>query len=137
MERLNCTLAKCLFGRQYAVEMLLPADQRWLIRLPDIVDALNNEVTSMTDKKPAVTIKQKDVVTKPSTSYSTAVGVNKEKLTSNVRVRYIHQPGELEGGTKRATDAIWSLKVYTPKRAVTKPNELVIYYLLHGPRLFR
>lgn len=92
MERLNCTLAKCLFGHQYAVEMLLPADQqstKWLIRLPDIVDAPNNEVTRMTDKKPAVTIKQKDVATKPSTSYVTAVGVNKEKLPSNVRVRYM------------------------------------------------
>jgi len=44
------------------------------------------------------------------------------------------QPGELEGGTKRATDPIWSLKVYKLERAVTKPNEPVIYYLFDGPK---
>ena len=46
--------AECLFGHQYAVEMLLPAGQRstaWVKRLPDVVAALNNEVTRLTGKK--------------------------------------------------------------------------------------
>ena len=63
------------------MEMLLPVDQRSaarVIRLPDVADTLNNEVIHMTDKKLAATIKQKDVVAKPSTSYSIAVGVNKK-----------------------------------------------------------
>ena len=34
--------------------------------------------------------------------------MNEKRLPSNVNVRDLHQPGELEGGTKRATDLIWS-----------------------------
>ena len=49
-------------------------------------------------------------------------------------MRYLYQPGELEGGTKRATDPIWSLKVYQIERNVTKPNEPVVYYLSDGPK---
>ena len=49
-------------------------------------------------------------------------------------MRYLYQPGELEGGTKIAIDPIWSLKVYNIERAVTKPNEPVIYYLHDGPK---
>jgi len=43
-------------------------------RLPQVVDALNNEVTSLTGKKSAVAIKEKDVSAKPSTPYSRPVG---------------------------------------------------------------
>ena len=49
-------------------------------------------------------------------------------------MRYLYQPGELEGGTKRSTDPIWSLKVYQIERNVTKPNEPVVYYLSDGPK---
>ena len=48
------TLAERLFGHQYAVEMLLPEGKRsteWVKRLPDVVGALNNEVTSLIRKK--------------------------------------------------------------------------------------
>jgi len=138
VERFSRTLAERLFGHQYAVEILLPSGQRstaWVKRLPNIVKALNNEVTRLTGKKPADAIKGKAVLAKPSTSYSISVGVNEKKLPSNVNVRYLYQPGELEGGTtKRATDPIWSLKVYTLERAVTKPNEPVLYYLHDGPK---
>ena len=58
----------------------------------------------------------------------------KEKKTTLVNVRYLYQPGELEGGTKRATDPIWSLKVHQIERNVTKPNEPVVYYLSDGPK---
>ena len=51
-----------------------------------------------------------------------------------MQVRYLYQPGELEGGVKRATDPIWSLKVYNILRSVTKPNEPVVYYLRDGPK---
>ena len=49
-------------------------------------------------------------------------------------MRYLHQPGELEGGTKRATDPIWSLKVYQDVENKTKPNEPVVYYLSDAPK---
>ena len=137
VERFNRTLAERLFGHQYAVEMRLPEGQRstaWVKRLPEVVAALNNEVTSLTGKKPAVAIKEKAVSAKPSTKYTRPVGVNEKKLPSLVNVRYLYQPGELEGGGKRATDPIWSLKVYRIERSVTKPNEPVIYYLHDGPK---
>jgi len=116
VERFNRMLAERLFGHQYAVEMLLPEGQRstaWVKRLPDVVKALNNEVTQLTGKKP---------------------GVDEKKLPPNVKTRYLYQPGELEGGTKRATDPIWSLKVYTLEKAVDKPGEPVLYYLHDGPK---
>jgi len=83
VERFNCMLAKRLFGHQYAVEMLLPSGQRstaWVRRLPDIVATPNSEVTSLLGKKPAVTIKEKSVTSKPSTKYSRPVGLKERKL---------------------------------------------------------
>ena len=138
VERFNRTLAEGLFGHQYAAEMLLPEGKRsteWVKRLPDVVSALNNEVTRLTGKKPAVAIKEKSVVAKPSTPYARPVGVNEKKLPPLINVRYLYQPGELEGGgTKRATDPIWSLKVYQVVENMTKPNEPVVYYLSGGPK---
>ena len=66
-------------------------------------------------------MKEKSVYSKPATPYSRLVGVNEKKLSPQVRVRYLYQPGELEGGGKRATDPIWSLKVYNIEKVVTKP----------------
>ena len=137
VERFNRTLAERLFGHQYAVEMLLPEGKRsteWVKRLPDVVGALNNEVTSLIGKKPAVAIKEKEVSSRPSTKYNRPVGANEKKLPPLINVRYLYQPGELEGGTKRATDPIWSLKVYQVVENKTKPNEPVVYYLSDGPK---
>ena len=137
VERFNRTLAERLFGHQYAVEMLMPEGQRytaWVKRLPEVVAALNNEVTSLIGKKPVVAIKEKNIYAKPSTPYLRPVGESEKKLPSRVNVRYLYQPGELEGGVKRATDPIWSLKVYNIKRSFTKPNQPVLYYLHDGPK---
>ena len=135
VERFNRTLAERLFGHQYAVEMLHAGRSTvWVKRLPDVVNALNNEVTRLTGKKPASAIKEKNIVSKPSTPYSRPVGVNEKKLPPLINVRFLYQPGELEGGTKRATDPIWSLKVYQVVKNMTKPNEPVVYYLSDGPK---
>ena len=81
VERFNRTLAECLFGHKYAVEMVLPSGKRstaWVKRLPDVVSALNNEVTRLIGKKPAAAIKEKSVVAKPSTLYARSVGLNEK-----------------------------------------------------------
>ena len=62
------------------------------------------------------------------------VGVNEKKLPPQAHVRYLYYPGELEGGGRRATDPIWSLKVYTIQKVVTKPDAPVVYYLYDGPK---
>ena len=136
VERFNRTLAERLFGHQYGVEMRHP-DKRsteWVKRLPDVVSALNEEVTRLTGQIPAEAIKKKTVSAKPSTPYLRPVGVNEKKLPSGLSVRYLYQPGELKGGRRRATDPIWSLKVYEVEKLMIKPNTPVIYYLSDGPK---
>ena len=136
VERVNRTLAERLFGYQYAAEMNMKnSNQRsteWVKRLPEVVSALNNEVTRLIGKKPAEAIKEKSVSSKPDTLYSRPVGLNDKKLTPQVNLRYLYQPGELEGGRRRATDPVWSLKVYNIEKLVTKPEEPVMYYLFNG-----
>ena len=116
--------------------MLLPEGKRsteWVKRLPDVVKALNNEVTSLIGKKPAVAIKEKAVSSLP-TKYNRPVGLAEKKLPPLIHVRYLYQPGQLEGGTKRATDPNWSLKVYQVVENRTKPDRPVVYYLSDGPK---
>ena len=142
VERFNRTLAERLFGHQYAVEMNTNSDMAklgsrstaWVKRLPAIVSALNNEVTRLTGKKPAQAIKEKAVSSKPATPYMRPVGVHKKKLSPQAHVRYLYYPGESEGGGRRATDPIWSLKVYNIQKVVTKPEAPVVYYLYDGPK---
>ena len=85
VERFNRTLAERLFGYQYAVEMNMKnSNQRsteWVKRLPEVVSALNNEVTRLIGKKPAEAIKEKSDSSKPATPYSRPDGVNEKKLS--------------------------------------------------------
>ena len=117
--------------------MRLPDNKRsteWVTRLPAVISALNKEVTRLTGKKPAEAIKKKSVSANSSTPYLRPVGVNEKKLPSGSSVRYLYQPGELEGGRRRATDPIWSLTVYEIEKIMIKPDAPVIYYLLVGPK---
>ena len=61
------------------------------------------------------------------------VGLEERKLYSEVSVLFLYQPGELEGGRRRATDPVWSLEVYRLGQSVTKHDEPVLYYLQDGP----
>ena len=129
VERFNRTLGERLFGYQYVVEMRLSEGQRstaWVQRLPEVVAALNNEVTSLTGKKPAVAIKEKSVNSKPSAHYLRPVGKKETILPPLVRVRYYYHPGELEGGLKRATDP--TDMVF--KNFATSKDLLLYYYTI-------
>ncbi|CAH3033562.1 unnamed protein product [Porites lobata] len=57
-----------------------------------------------------------------------------KKSSPIINVRYLYQPGELEGGRQRATDAVWSLKVHNFLPPLVKPNEPIVYYLQDGPK---
>ena len=89
-------------------------------RPPAVISALNKEVTRLTGQKPVEAIKEKTVPSKPSIPYLRPVGVNEKKLPSGLSVRYLYQLGELEGGRRRATDPIWSLKVYEIRKIMIK-----------------
>ena len=137
VERFNRTLAERLFGHQYAQEMRLLEGERsseWVARLPAVIAALNSEETHLTSKKPKDAIKAKSLTQKPLyTVPGRPVGSKEQNLILGVGVRYLYQPGELEGVRRRATDPIWSLEVYWLGHSVTKPGEPVLYYLQDGP----
>ena len=67
---------------------------------------LNCEVTRLTGKMPGEAIKEKAVYSKPATSCVRLVGGRENWIPSSAVVRYLYQPGELEGGRKRASDPI-------------------------------
>ena len=133
VERFNRTLAERLFGHQYAQEML--SEQRsseWVARLPAVVAALNGEVTRLIGKRPSEAIRRKAVSARPAAPARRPVGFEERKIRPGVGVRYLYQPGELEGGRRRATDPTWSLTVHRVERTVTKTGDPVVYYL-DGP----
>ena len=101
----------------------------WVKRLPSVVAVLNGEVTRLTGKKPSDAIKAKTLTQKPSVVPGRPLVLKEQKVPSGVGVRYLYQPGELEGGRRRATDPVWSLEVYRMGRSVTKPDETVLYNL--------
>ena len=70
----------------------------------------------------------------PFYSILKACWCERKRLPSNVKVRYLYQPGKLKGQTKRTADPIWSLKFYTLERAVANPKEPTMYYLHHDPQ---
>ena len=81
VERFNRTLAERLFGHQYAVEMNMPSGKStaWVKRLPEVVAALNHEVTRLIGKKPMVAIREKAVTSKLATPYMRPVGGQREE----------------------------------------------------------
>ena len=143
VERFNRTLADRLFGHQYAQEILLEArgsnvrSVEWVARLPDVVKALNNETTRLISGgsplkkqlKPSEAIKMKKVQIQSSKPIK-----NKEyPIPPHVKVRYLYQPAELEGGAekRRSTDPVWSLNTY---EVIQSYGDNPIVYYLNGPK---
>lgn len=133
VERFNRTLAERLFGHQYAQEILMEArgknvrSSEWVQRLPQVIKAINDEPTRLIGMKPSEAIKKSTITVESS---APTKDKNEKSLPSNVFVRYLYEPGELEGGDKRrATDPIWSLDIYKIERSITKPDQPIVYYL--------
>ena len=105
--KFNRILAARLFRHQYAVEMRLSVSQRSSGGATSRCGpTLNCEVTRLTSKKPGEAIKEKAVYSKPATSCVRLVGRCEKRIPFSAVVRYLYQPGELEGGRKRASDPI-------------------------------
>ena len=72
------------------------------MRLPSVVAALNGEVTRLTGRKPSEVIKAKTLrVHPPSVVPGRPVGLKDKNNPSRECVRFLYQPGELEGGRRR------------------------------------
>ena len=135
VENANRILGERLFSHQYAQEMISDDRSRvWVKRLPAILKTLNNKLMRITGKEPDEAIKMKEVDIKPK-NYKRVVGLDEVRLPTEVKVRYLLSPGELEGGERRrATDPIWSIKVYYISGSRISPNQPVLYFLEDGPR---
>ena len=134
VERANRTIAEKLFSHQYAKEMIIDNNERsreWVERLPAVIKSINNGVKRITGKTPIDAIKMK-IVNENHVKYKRPVGLDEIRLPQGVKVRYLYQPGELEGGSQRATDPIWSLEIYDISRTVVSANQPVLYYLSDG-----
>ena len=92
----NRTLVDRLFSYQYHKELEDPSksNREWVSRLQNVVIALNNEKTRLIGMKPADAIKQilvKQGFSQPVENYEGKL------LDVGTKVRYLYEPGELEG----------------------------------------
>ena len=124
VERFNKTLSEKLFAHQYAQEMATSSrNTEWVVRLPGVIEALNNEETRMIGMKPIDAIVKESV---PQPDYEEVP----EVLPINSLVRYLYKPGEAEGDNKyRATDPIWSVDVYEIEEIKEFDDQPAIYEL--------
>ena len=139
VERFNKTLADRLFTYQYHKELEDPSksNREWVSRLHNVVSALNNEKTRLIGMKPVDAIKQ----TLVEQGFSQPAKEYEEKLIDvGTKVRYLYEPGELEGyqykgeGQKRSTDPIWSVDVYKIKDRYFQKHQPTLYHLDGGPK---
>ena len=105
--------------------------------MQNVVSTLNNEKTRLIGIKPVDAIKETLVeqgFSQPSKEYE-------EKLLDvAAKVRYLYEPGELEGyqykgeRRKRSTDSIWSVDVYRIEDRYVQKRKPTLYYLDGGPK---
>ena len=134
VERFNRTLADRLFTYQYHKELEDPlkSNREWVSRLQNVVNVLNNEKTRLIDMKPVDAMKE----TLVRQGFSQPVKNYDEKLLDvGTKVRYLYEPGELEGQIyrgerrKRSTDPTWSVDVYRIKDRYVQKHQPTLYYL--------
>ena len=139
VEKFNRTLANRLFTYQYHKEFEDPSksNREWVSRLQNVVSSLNSEKTRLIGMKPVDAIKQ----TLVEQGFSQPTKDYEEKLLDvGTKVRYLYEPGELEGyqhkgeRRKRSTDPIWSVDVYRIKDRYLQKHQPTLYYLDSGPK---
>ena len=139
MERFNRTLADRLFSYQYHKELVDPSksNRELVSRFQNVVSAFNNEKTTLIRMKPVDAIKQ----TLAKQGFSQPIEEYEGKLLDvGTKVRYLYEPGELEGQIykgerrKRSNDPIWLVDVYKIKDRYVQKNQPTLYYLDGGPK---
>ena len=133
IERFSRTLADRLFSYQYHKELEDPSKSNieWISRLQNMVSALNNEKTRLTEE--TCRCHKTDF---GKTRIFQPVKNHKEKpLDVGTKVRYHYEPGELEGQQyggerrKRSTDSICSVDVHKIKNRYVQKHKPMLYYL--------
>jgi hypothetical protein len=140
-ERDHQEFEKHAYFRQDAVDLHLPLSERsraWVKGLRINDDIYNNTPTRLIGMSPNEAVKRalkgKKIIARPSVEHRRPVGYNEPLLPSYTEVRHLLEPGELEGGRRRATDCNWSPEVFTIDSYLIKENQPVLYKLYNGPR---
>ncbi|GBC01876.1 hypothetical protein RclHR1_43610001 [Rhizophagus clarus] len=135
VERYNRTLVEKLFPSQNASDLLI-LDRRsraWVKNLLIVVENINNSITCQLGISPVDAIKEKEVFVKPSYLWGGPIGFDEEKLSSDVLVRYLLYPIDLEDGRRRAGDLNWSSHIYYIRESMVQKNQPVLYWLEEVP----
>ena len=125
-------LADRLFTYQYHKELEDPSksNREWASRLQNVISFLNNEKTRLIGMKPVNAIKQ-TLVVEPGFSQP-AKEYEEKLLDAGTKVRYLYEPGELEGyqykgeRRKQSTDPIWSVDVYKIRHICSKASTNIV-----------
>ena len=128
VERFNRTLSERVFAWQYDKEMKTGERCReWVKIIDKIVSSLNNDTNRMTGLSPAEAMKANTVPVRLPVHDTSAAGAT--VLEPQTIVRYLYEPGELEGQRYRATDPIWSVQTHQILDRWDLPNQPSIYHL--------
>ena len=140
-ERDHQEFEKHAYFRQDAEDFHLPLTDRsraWVKGLRINDDIYNNTPTRLIGMSPNEAVKKalkgKKIIARPSVKHRRPVGYNESLLPSYTEVRHLLEPGELEGGRRRATDCNWSPEVFTIDSYLIKENQPILYKLYKGPR---
>ena len=136
----NRTLADRLFTYQYHKELEEPSksNREWVSRLQNVVSSLDIEKTRLIGMKPVDAIKQ--TLVEQGFSQPTSTEYEEKLLDVDTKVRYLYEPGELEGyqykgeRRKQSTDPIWSVDVYKIEDRYVQKHQPTLYYLDGGPK---
>jgi len=134
VERFNRTLAEKLFRIQDARELVSDeVDTAWVENLQVIVDYLNNSVTRLLGISPAEAIHKDEVYALPSKIRKTRpIGEDEVRLPAGTSVRYLLDKSDFID-KRRATDPIWSKKIFTIESSSVISGQPVMYRL-DGPK---
>ena len=119
-------ISKKLYIAQDAADLLLPIEEHARMfrkELLFVVAEKNKTATCMTGLAPIIAIKKKHIIQKSPYPSWRVVGYNEPCLHLRITVRYLLQPGKLEGRNRRCrTDVIWLLQIFTIESCTVKKN---------------
>ena len=133
VENMNKQLARLIFKDQVIDELKRgKQNTKWVDKLQDYIDILNNRKTRLIGLKPIDAI-QMDVVIQPQNNFKQSdkeryhdIGTEVRRLLNKDEVQdYLTKQIKIE--RKRATDAIWSLNTYIVTELYIGKNKLIMH----------
>ena len=133
VENMNKQLARLIFKDQVIDELKRGRQNtKWVDKLQDYIDILNNRKTRLIGLKPIDAIKM-DVVIQPQNDFKQSdkeryhdIGTEVRRLLNKDEVQdYLTKQIKIE--RKRATDAIWSLNTYRVVELFIDKNKLILH----------